>query len=145
MPWGWPGRAGPARPSLTPPPRAERRTCSARRLDICSESPLLPHELSSPDLCCLCIRLEHLQVCCRTLCSLCSICTLCTLCTLYTLCTLCTLYTGALRTRALLALLAPRLCLRRAEPRAGAVCLLRAQARAAGCRVLPAGRAARGG
>ena len=68
-PWGRPGRTGPARPPLTPPPCAERRTCSARRHDICSEAPLLPPELPSPDLCCLCIRLEHLQVSCRTPCA----------------------------------------------------------------------------
>ena len=57
-------------PLTTNPLCAERRTCSARRLDICSESPLPQHELSSPDHCCLCIRLEHLQVCCPTLCTL---------------------------------------------------------------------------
>ena len=60
----------PLPPLTTNPLCAERRTCSARRLDICSESPLPQHELSSPDQCCLCIRLEHLQVCCPTLCTL---------------------------------------------------------------------------
>ena len=59
----------PLPPLTTNPLCAERRTCSARRLDICSESPLPQHELSSPDQCCLCIRLEHLQVCCPTLCT----------------------------------------------------------------------------
>ena len=60
-------------PPLTANPLcAERRTCSARRLDICSELPLLQHELSSRRQCCLCIRLEHLQVCSRTLYTLCT-------------------------------------------------------------------------
>ena len=62
----------PLPPLTTNPLCAERRTCSARRLDICSESPLPQHELSSPDQCCLCIRLEHLQVCSRTLYTLCT-------------------------------------------------------------------------